>query len=180
MNPVLVAFVGLPATGKSSLAAATGATTGWPVVSTDMVIATAGGMLTPHPAGIFAAADLVATNIADRHLDAGQSVILDSVAAEADTRAEWYEMAAIYDAPFRVIWCVCADAALHRARLLARGRHHPARGRHHPAQTNVVWAGVAQLRETYTPWGPDALTLDAARPFGDNLRAALAFIGAET
>ena len=173
MNPKLVAFVGLPATGKSGLAVAVGEATGWPVVSTDMVLATAGGMLTPHPAGIFAAADVVATNIADRHLDGGQSVILDSVATEVETRAEWREMAGIYDAPFRVIWCVCADAALHRARLLARERHHPARA-------DTIWEGVAQQRDTYTPWEPDALILDAARPFVENLRAALAFVGAKT
>ena len=172
MTPMLVAFVGLPATGKSSLAAAVGAAMGWPVVSTDMVLGTAGGMLTPHPLGIFAAADAVVTNVADRHLDAGQTVILDSVAAEAETRAEWREMAGIYDAPFRVVWCQCTDAGLHRARLLARGRHRP-------EQAEAIWAGVAQQRETYDPWEADALTLDAARPFAENLAAALAFVNAE-
>jgi len=169
MTLALIVFSGLPGTGKSTLAAAVGQHFGLPVLRMDDVLASAGSFLPPHPHGPAAAADLLLTNLADRYLDAGQSVILDSIAAEEATHGEWREMAAIYDARFAVIECVCSDPATHRDRLRTRGRHLP-------EQDEAVWAHVTQLRATFAPWGPDALIIDAVHPIADNMRAVLVWL----
>lgn len=169
MTLSLIVFSGLPGTGKSTLASAVGQQMGIPVLRIDDVLASAGGLLPAHPRGPAAAADLLLTNLADRSLDAGQSVILDSIAADADIHAEWREMAAIYEARFSVIICVCSDHATHRTHLRERGRHPPEQG-------DAVWLHIEQLRGTFVPWGPDALTVDAVHPLANNLRAVFAYL----
>lgn len=169
MTLLLIVISGLPGTGKSTLASAVGQHMSVPVLRMDDVLASAGGLLPPHSRGPAAAADLLLTNLADRYLDAGQSVILDSIAADADTHAEWREMAAIYGARFHIIVCTCSDHAVHRARLRERGRHLPEQG-------DAVWAHIEQVRATFTPWGPDALTVDAVHSLTDNLRAVFTYI----
>lgn len=168
----LIAFCGLPGTGKSVLAEAAGRALGIPVFSKDWLEAALwrSGITREMNSG-WAGYELL-TSLAERQLRLDQSAILDSVAAFERLRQAWRDLAARHGAAHRAIECVCSDEAVHRARLSGRQRGIP-------GWYELDWAEVERVRGYYEPWTDGRLVVDAAHPVSDNIRAVLTYLTAE-
>jgi predicted kinase len=160
----LIAFTGLPGTGKSTLADKLAAELGAPSFSGDWLL----GALKPHglltgldrPTLLAAYYDLL-TTLATRQLMLGQSAVLDClISNEIGTR--WRQLADQYQARLLVVECVCSNEAEHRRRLEGRRRGIP--GWH-----EVGWAHVERMRAEYGRFGEADLVVDAMDPVEVNL-----------
>jgi predicted kinase len=90
---MLIAMAGLPAAGKSSIAAGVGGALSYPVVSVDPIEAALRRSIgRDQPTGL--AAYLVAEAVADGILALGQTVIVDAVNAVEPARRQWRALAA--------------------------------------------------------------------------------------
>src|SRR5512146_2314080 len=142
----LIVFTGLPGTGKSSIAEAVGRELRIPVFAKDWLEATL------VRCGVEANANTqralgqlgyeLLTTLAERQLQLGQSVILDSVASTETVREQWRTLAATYRAGWRVIECVCSDEVVHRVRLTTRARGIP-------GWQELDWAEVERVAGYY-------------------------------
>lgn len=165
----LIVFAGLPGTGKSSVAEAVGRELSVPVFAKDWLEATL------RRSGLGPSTDVgyvgyeLLTTLAQRQLQMGQSVILDSVASIESIRTRWRALAATYQARWRVIECVCSDEAAHCARLAVRERGIP--GWH-----ELTWVEVERVKAYYAEWPDERLIIDAVNPLDDNVAAALNYI----
>jgi predicted kinase len=167
----LIIFSGLPGAGKSALAEAVGQKLGVPVFAKDWLEATLLRCeLAPanpeKPLG--SAGYQLLTMLAERQLQLGQSVILDSVASTLTIRTTWRALAEKYAAEWRVIECLCSDEALHRARLSTRQRQIP--GWH-----ELEWSEVEHVKSYFAVWDEPHLILDTINPFDQILAHALAY-----
>src|SRR4051812_13173417 len=109
--PQVIAFTGLPGTGKSTLAELVGPAIGAPAFAGDWLM----GALKPH--GVLAHLDrptyldmyygLLRTLIT-RQLMLGQPAVTDCLLNDS-VIAEWREVAAEYGARLQVVECVCSD-----------------------------------------------------------------------
>ncbi len=166
---MLVVMSGLPGTGKSTLAERVAARLRIPVLSVDAIES---AILRAGVAPTFAtglAAYLVAETLADAQVRTGQGVIVDAVNAVEPAKAMWRDLAARHGLAPRIVECSCADEALHRERLAARGQ----RFERFPEPT---WDDVVRRRREYTPWREPVLAIDAARPLEGNVERVLAWI----
>ena len=169
---MLIVFSGLPGTGKSALAEALGRELSIPVYAKDWLESTLLQCeLVPgneaKPLG--SAGYQLLTVLAERQLMLGQSVILDSVASTESIRSSWRQLAAKYDAQWRVIECICSDESLHRARMGVRQRNIP--GWH-----ELEWLEVERVKTYYLPWEEDRLILNAVEPLEDNLERVFEYL----
>ncbi len=168
----LIVFTGLPGTGKSSLAEAVARELGIPVFAKDWLEATL-IRCELHPAEggppLGSVGYQLLTTLAERQLQLGQSVILDSVASTLSIRAEWRTLAITYQAEWRVIECICSEEAVHRERLSVRQRGIP--GWH-----ELDWSEVERVRAYYAPWNEERLILDMMNPLEENIAAALLYL----
>ena len=165
----LILIAGLPGTGKSTRAEGLGRALGVPVFAKDWLEAALwrSGIGREQNSG-WAGYELL-TTLAERQLRLSQSAILDCVASNEELRQCWRALAAKHGAAFRAVECVCADEALHRARLEGRQRGIP-------GWYELDWAEVERVRATYEPWTSERLGLDMTQPATENLAAALAFV----
>ncbi len=168
----LIIFTGLPGVGKSSIAEAVARELSVPVFAKDWLEATLiRCQLQPIANGppFGSAGYQLLTTLAERQLQVGQSVILDSVASTLSIRAEWRTVAQTYQAEWRVIECVCSDEAVQRDRMNVRQRH--IRDWH-----ELNWSEVERVKAYYAPWNEERLILDAIKPLEDNIAAALGYL----
>ena len=165
----LIVFTGLPGTGKTSLSEAVGRELGIPVFAKDWLEATLrrSGLGPSKDVG-YAGYELL-TTLAQRQLQLGQSVILDSVASIEAVRTRWRELATTYRARWRVIECVCSDEAAHRARLAVRERGIP-------GWYELTWKEVERVKNYFTAWQDERLIIDAANPLSDNIADVLNYL----
>ena len=164
-----IVFAGLPGTGKSSIAEAVGRELGIPVFAKDWLEATLRRSgLDPNKDVGYAGYELL-TTLAQRQLQLGQSVILDSVASIEAVRTRWRELAATYQARWRVIECVCSDETPHRARLAVRERDIP--GWH-----ELDWSEVERVKAYYAEWKDERLIVDAVSPLAENIATVLNYL----
>lgn len=169
---LFVVFSGLPGTGKSTLADADARALHIPVFTKDWLEATfvrCGLTQLPDGKPLGHAGYELLTTLAERQLQLGQSVILDSVASTASIRQAWQELANRYQASWRVIECICKDETVHRARLAARQRGIP--GWH-----ELTWVEVERVRAYYAPWDEERLVVDMTRPLTDNISTVLSYL----
>ncbi|HSZ42474.1 MAG TPA: AAA family ATPase [Trebonia sp.] len=121
----LIVFSGLPGTGESTLADATGRELGIPVFAADWLL----GSLTPfggyHLDGLLDISVEMLTKLAHRQLRLGQSAILDHPAEDLAARFRWRTHAEAAGVKFRAVECTCSDPEVHRARLERRARGIP-------------------------------------------------------
>ncbi len=169
MHPTLVVVGGLPGTGKSTLADGLAARLDVPVFNKDWIEASLrrDGVTRGHDS--WRVAEHLLATLAGQQLGRGQSAILDTVARPAESRAAWRTLADDADARFRLIECVCSDAALHRGRVVGRDRSIP-------DWDELTWSDVEDVRARSTPWAEPRLVLDATRPAAENLDAALRYV----
>jgi predicted kinase len=170
----LIVFSGVPGSGKSTVAEATGAALGIPVFAVDWLL----GALTPfggyHLDESWGMGAELLTTLALRQLRLGQSAILDYPLEEPAVRDRWRSLAARAASDFRVIVCVCPDEEEHKRRLAGRKRGIP--GWHEGGD----WANVQRRLAEFPPWAEDVLTVDTTRPQADILAAILDYCGAST
>ena len=167
-----IVFTGLPGTGKSSIAEAVARELSVPVFAKDWLeAALIRCELQPAEGGppLGSAGYQLLTILAERQLQLGQSVILDSVASTLSIRATWRALAAAYRAEWRVIECICSDEAAQRERMKVRQRNIP--GWH-----ELDWSEVERVKAYFTPWNEERLILDAINPLEDNVAAALHYL----
>ena len=167
----VIAFTGLPGTGKSTLAEALATETGVPAFAGDWLL----GALKPHgvltglsrPTFLAMYYDLLETLI-KRQLMLGQSAIVDGLIDDV-VAERWQKTAAEYDARLDVIMCVCTDEVEHRRRLEGRTRGIP--GWH-----EVGWDHVERMRVEFPALTHEHLTVDALDPVDGNLRLVRKYI----
>ena len=166
---MLIAMAGLPASGKSSIAAGVGGALSYPVVSVDPIEAALrrSGIDRAQPTGL--AAYLAAEAVADGILALGQTVIVDAVNAVEPARQQWRALASRRRARLAVIEVVCSSTDLHRRRLAER--HRGIEGFEEP-----TWDDVERVRAEYEPWDDRRLILDSVGDLAGNVKQALEFI----
>ncbi|WP_199043898.1 AAA family ATPase [Glycomyces salinus] len=170
-NPQIIAFTGLPGTGKSTLAERLAREAATPAFAGDWLM----GAIKPH--GVFREMDRhtylslyygLLETLVSRQLQLGQSAITDCLID--DRIAErWRRMAAEHSAELRVVECVCGDTKLHRSRVEGRTRGIP--GWH-----EIEWDHVERMRDEYPPLTVERIVVDAANPIDSNLKRIHGFL----
>lgn len=146
----LIAFSGLPGTGKSTLARALAADLGAFWLRVDSAeAAIAGSALAPADLMDAGYASLYA--LAEDNLGLGHTVITDAVNPIALTREAFAGVAARAGARFTQVEVICSDPAEHRARIAARHADNP---------NTPDWAAVSA--RDYHPHTAPRLVADTA------------------
>lgn len=169
---LLVAFGGLPGSGKTTLARALAATGGAVYLRIDAIeqALRASGMLAREvgPAGYLAAYALAESNLA-----LGATVVADSVNPLPVTRQAWRDAAARAGAGILEVEIACSDPVVHRRRVDNRRPDLP-------GLVQPTWQDV--LARDYAPWDAPHLAIDTAgRAVADclaELQAAVAALRA--
>ncbi|MFL9863583.1 AAA family ATPase [Paraburkholderia fungorum] len=149
---MLIAFAGLPGTGKTTVAQTLARKLAAVYLRIDTLeqafIASGSGGADVGPAGY-----LAGYAVAKDNLRLGLTVIADSVNALHVTRNAWRRVALEAGVPIFEIELMCSDATAHRLRVEARQADIPG----HKLPT---WKGV--LERQYDPWESAHLVVDTA------------------
>lgn len=168
---MLIAFAGLPGTGKTTLSRALARRIGAAWLRIDVV---EGALRRSGLSGdtIGAAGYEVAMAVAADQLAGGLTIVADSVNPVEASRAGWRAVAARAGCPVLEVEVICSDAAEHRRRVEALDDGVPGLPR-------VTWQRVSN--RGYEPWRGERLTVDTARLAPDAaldvLMAALRTLG---
>jgi predicted kinase len=141
---LLVAFAGLPGSGKSVLARGVADALGATYLRIDSIESAIVSTLMPYrdnPVGY-----VIAERIAADQLVGGRDVVADAVNGVAPARAGWAALAARAGAALRFVEVRCSDAAEHRRRVEGREPEMPGQG-------VPTWEAVQRRR--YEPWPPE-------------------------
>lgn len=167
----VVAFTGLPGTGKSTVADLLATRTGTPCFAGDWLLGSLApwGVLTgvPRPTVTGLYRGLLST-LMTRQLLLGQSAIVDGMLEDASAQ-EWDEQVRQRGGRLFVVRCWCSDEALHRSRVTGRVRAIP--GWH-----EIDWDHVERMRVEYPPLSTPHLALDAVDSLAGNLAAVLSYL----
>ena len=162
---MLIAFAGLPGTGKSTIARLLAQRLKASYLRIDTIeqaLRTCGTL----PAGVVTEGYAVAYRIAEDNLRAGGTVIADSVNPLAITRDAWVNIAAQASAPVLEVEVICSNPAEHRRRVESRMTDVP-------GLALPRWEAVQ--RRIYEPWHRPHIVVDtvsrtAAQSVEDLLR----------
>lgn len=157
---MLIVLSGLPATGKTAVAAAVARELGAPLLSVDPIdsaLADAGVEETGLP-GL--AAYAVVGAIAEDNLALGLTVVVDAVNAVGDAKTFWIELARRLGARLLAVEAVVSDPELHRRRLHGRDRD--------LAIAEPTWEAVTLRAAEWVAWPFAPLVVDAVEPLAVN------------
>jgi predicted kinase len=150
---MLIAFGGLPGTGKTTVAQTLARKLAAVYLRIDTleqaILASGSGSTDVGPAGYLAAYAVAADN-----LRLGQTVIADSVNSLEITRSAWRNVALSAAVPIFEVELICSDTALHRQRV--EGRQADIPGHKLPTWRNV-------LERQYDQWASKRLVIDTAK-----------------
>ncbi len=153
VSPVLVVIGGLPATGKSTIAATLARQVRAPFLRVDRIEqAVVSYSSLTHPIG--AAGYAVAYALAAEQLRLGLDVVVECVNPIAITRDSWVSTAGGAGAAIVEVEVICSDPVEHRRR--AETRASDVEGLVKP-----TWDAI--LGREYDPWTRPHLTIDSAR-----------------
>jgi predicted kinase len=162
---MLIVLSGLPATGKTALAAAVARELGAVLLSVDPVdsaLASAG----VHETGDAGrAAYAVVGAMAEQNLALGTTVVVDAVNAVGEAKTFWIELARRRGARLLAIETILSDGDVHRERLAGRVRE--------LAIAEPTWEAVVLRRDEWSAWPFAPLTVDSAEPFALNVARVL-------
>lgn len=162
--PWVVAFTGLPGTGKSTLADEVARRMGAPSFAGDWLLGALkpihGVLATVDRDTSWAMYDSLLGSLVSRQLMLGQSAVVDGLVTD-EVAARWRTEAGRVGAQLLVVECVCTDTDLHRSRVEGRVRGIP--GWH-----EIDWAHVERMRAELTELVTKDLVLDAVDPVEDN------------
>ena len=150
---MLIAFAGLPGTGKTTVARALARRLAAVYLRIDTLeqafLASGSSGVDIGPAGYLAAYAVAADN-----LRLGLTVVADSVNALEITRSAWRNVAREAGVRIVEIELICSDATAHRQRVEGRGADIP-------GHTLPTWQSV--LERQYDPWESQHLVVDTAK-----------------
>lgn len=168
----IIAFTGLPGTGKSTLAERLARTIRTPAFAGDWML----GALTPYRIlgglerdAFISLHNNILETLVVRQLLLDQSAITDCV-LDDETARKWAGIADEHGASLRVVECVCSDIDLHKSRVDGRVRGIP--GWH-----EIDWQHVENMRVEFPQLTVERLQVDAVEPVDANLRAVLDYLG---
>ena len=149
---MLIAFGGLPATGKTTIARELARQMRAVFVRIDSIehALRQSGRLA---AGVEDAGYLAAYALAEDNLRVGLTVIADCVNPIQLTRDAWRAVAARAGTPIVEVEIICSDRAEHRRRVESRGTAFPG--------CTLTWDEV--VNREYHPWDRDHIVLDTSR-----------------
>ena len=164
LGDMLIVMAGLPASGKSTIAAAAGRILGCSVVSVDPIEAAlwTAGIERTQPTGL--AAYVAAEAVAEAQLRLGGTVIIDAVNDAPAARQQWADLAARTGVGLLFVEVITTDRTEHRRRLETRERGIP----DFPEPT---WDAVQARRASFDDWHGPRLRLDSDLPVAVNARA---------
>jgi predicted kinase len=162
---MLIVLSGLPATGKTVLAAAVARELGAVLLSVDPVdsaLTTAGVHETGTP-GL--AAYAVVGAMAEQNLALGTTVVVDAVNAVGEAKTFWIELSRRTGARLLAVETILSDRDLHRDRLSGRIRE--------LAIAEPTWEAVVLRRDEWVAWPFAPLVVDSVEPFELNVARVL-------
>lgn len=164
----LIAFSGLPGSGKSTLSEALSKRLKLPIFSVDPIESAIlrSGIGRSFETGL--AAYLVAEALAAEQLKLGHSVIIDAVNGVPEARQMWPDLAERHRARLIQIECVLAPD-VHQQRIEARVRN-----LHGFAE--VTWDDVERQRAEFAPWDTQRLVLDSGDSVESNIERVLRYM----
>ncbi|MBK6565947.1 MAG: AAA family ATPase [Saprospiraceae bacterium] len=167
----LIIISGVSGTGKSSLSNKIGHELSIPVFSIDLIKAfflktglAENGWETVREKGYQLLADF-----AENQLKLNQSVIIDGVFARKEFRTRLLDIAKTHNAKLKIIACICTDQDTHMQRILNRKRNIE-------GLPEIEWDYVKKVKETFTEWKDEHLTLDALSTIEENYLLAKKYI----
>jgi len=162
---MLIVLSGLPATGKTVLAAAVARELGAVLLSVDPVDSAlaAEGVRETRAAG--RAAYAVVGAMAEENLALGTTVVVDAVNAVGEAKTFWIELARRHGVRLLAVETILSDHALHRERLAGRIREQ--------AIAEPTWEAVVLRAFEWAAWPFAPLIVDSVEPFELNVARVL-------
>lgn len=162
---MLIVLSGLPATGKTALAAAVARELGAVLLSVDPVDSalTAAGVRETGAVGL--AAYAVVGAIAEQNVVLGATVVVDAVNAVGEAKTFWIELAREHGSRLLAVETILSDHQLHRERLAGRVRE--------LAIAEPTWEAVVLRRDEWVAWPFAPLVVDSVEPLEVNVARVL-------
>ncbi len=162
---MLIVLSGLPATGKTVLAAAVARELGAVLLSVDPVDSAlaAEGVRETGAAG--RASYAVIGAMAEQNLALGTTVVIDAVNAVGEAKTFWIELARRRGARLLAVETIVSDRGLHRERLAGRVRA--------LAIAEPTWEAVVLRGDEWVAWPFAPLIVDSVEPFDLNVARVL-------
>ena len=166
---MLIVMAGLPAAGKSALAARVAVELRWTVLPVDPIEAALwrAGVDRDQPTGL--AAYVVAEDLAREQLRIGGDVIIDAVNDAGLARRQWRSLADEQRVEVAFVEVVCADPEEHRRRLENRRRE--LKGFPEP-----TWEEVRARTPGFDGWDDERITVDSMRSLDENVTRTVDYL----